>query len=79
VQGVFYRQSTAMEAARLGLSGVVRNLSDGSVEVVAEGVRSAVEALVAWCRHGPPAARVEELDVAWEPPTGDAGPFSVSR
>lgn len=79
VQGVFYRQSTAMEASRLGLSGAVRNVSDGSVEVVAEGVRSAVEALVEWCRRGPPAARVEELTVAWEPPTGGEGPFSVSR
>jgi acylphosphatase len=79
VQGVFYRQSTALEAARLGLSGAVRNLSDGSVEVEAEGVRSAVEALVTWCSQGPPSARVEGLEVAWEPPTGDAGPFSVSR
>ena len=79
VQGVFYRQSTALEAVRLHLSGTVRNLSNGSVEVEAEGVRSAVEALVAWCRHGPPSARVEGFEVAWEPPTGDAGPFSVSR
>jgi acylphosphatase len=79
VQGVFYRQSTAREAVRLGLSGAVRNLSDGSVEVDAEGARSAVEALVTWCRQGPPSARVEELEVAWELPTGDAGPFSVSR
>jgi acylphosphatase len=79
VQGVCYRQSTVQEATRLGLSGAVRNLSDGSVEVEAEGVRSAVEALVAWCRRGPPSARVEGLDVAWEPPTGDTGPFSVSR
>jgi acylphosphatase len=79
VQGVFYRQSTALEAARLGLSGAVRNRADGSVEVEAEGARSGVEALVAWCRRGPPSARVEGLDVAWEPPTGQAGPFSVSR
>jgi acylphosphatase len=79
VQGVFYRQSTAREAARLGLSGTVRNLSDGSVEVVAEGARVAVEALVEWCRRGPPAARVDELQVAWEPPSGEAAPFSVTR
>jgi acylphosphatase len=79
VQGVFYRQSTVLEAARLGLSGTVRNLSDGSVEVVAEGVRGEVEALVAWCRRGPPSARVEALEVTWEPPTGQAGPFSVVR
>jgi acylphosphatase len=79
VQGVFYRQSTVLEATRLGLSGTVRNLSDGSVEVVAEGGRDEVEALVAWCRRGPPSARVEALEVMWEPPTGEAGPFSVVR
>jgi acylphosphatase len=79
VQGVFYRQATAIEATRLGLSGTVRNLADGSVEVVAEGERAAVEALIAFCRRGPPAARVEEVEVAWEAPTGDVRPFSVSR
>jgi acylphosphatase len=79
VQGVFYRQSTAIEAARLGLSGSVRNLADGSVEVVAEGSREAVLALQAWCRRGPPAARVESVEAAWEPPTGDVRPFAVAR
>ncbi len=79
VQGVFYRQSTANEAARLGLAGSVRNLADGSVEVVAEGPRSAVEALAAFCRQGPPGARVDALDVAWEPAAGETGPFRVLR
>jgi acylphosphatase len=79
VQGVFYRQSTAGEAARLGLSGNVRNLPDGSVEVVAEGAREAVLALVAFCRRGPPSARVEGLEVTWEPPVGDGRPFAVTR
>jgi acylphosphatase len=79
VQGVFYRQATAQEASRLGLSGTVRNLSDGSVEVEAEGPRSAVEALVAWCRRGPPAAQVEGVEVAWGSPAGTAGPFTVLR
>jgi acylphosphatase len=46
---------------------------------VAEGARGEVEALVAWCRRGPPSARVEALEVTWEPPTGEAGPFSVVR
>jgi acylphosphatase len=68
-----------MEASRLGVSGTVRNLSDGQVEVLAEGGRDQVEALVAWCRRGPPSARVEALEVTWEPPTGEAGPFSVVR
>jgi acylphosphatase len=79
VQGVFYRQSTVAEAVRLGLSGSVRNLSDGSVEVVAQGPHGAVEQLVAWCRRGPPAARVESVEVAWESPTGDVRPFAVAR
>jgi acylphosphatase len=79
VQGVFYRQSTAMEAARLGLSGSVRNLPDGSVEVVAEGIRADVETLVAWCRRGPPAARVADVAAAWEAPSGAGGTFAVLR
>ena len=79
VQGVFYRQSTALEAQRLGLAGAVRNLPDGSVEVVAEGVRAAVEELVTWCRRGPPAARVDALQAEWESPTGDGGRFTVLR
>jgi acylphosphatase len=79
VQGVFYRQSTVGEAARLGLSGSVRNLPDGSVEVVAEGRRTEVESLVAWCRRGPPAARVEDVEASWEAPTGPGGPFTVLR
>lgn len=79
VQGVFYRQSTSIEAARLGLAGSVRNLPDGSVEVVAEGSRAGVESLVAWCRRGPPAARVADVEAAWEAPTGAAGDFTVLR
>jgi len=65
VQGVFYRGSTAAEARRIGLTGTVQNLQDGSVEVVATGRRSDVERLVEWCRQGPPFARVDELDVRW--------------
>jgi acylphosphatase len=49
------------------------------VEVVAEGRRAEVERLVAWCRRGPPAARVEDLEAGWEAPTGVEGPFTVLR
>jgi acylphosphatase len=79
VQGVFYRQSAASEAGRLGLAGSVRNMADGSVEVVAEGARAAVEGLVAWCRRGPPSAHVASVDVEWQAPTGEPGPFAVRR
>lgn len=79
VQGVFYRQSTADAAGRLGLRGWARNLPDGRVEVVAEGERAALEALLEACRRGPPAARVAGVEVRWAEPLGDLGPFSVRR
>jgi len=79
VQGVFYRQSTVDAARRLGLRGWVRNLPDGRVEAEAEGERAAVESLVEWCRRGPPAAMVLDLEVRWDLPGGALGPFEVRR
>jgi acylphosphatase len=61
VQGVFFRQSTRLEANRLRLKGLARNLPDGSVEVVAQGSAAAVEALHQWLRRGPAQARVEDV------------------
>jgi acylphosphatase len=77
VQGVAFRAATVNEARRLGLSGWVRNLPDGRVEAEAEGERAAVEALVAWCRVGPPAARVEDVSVTWAAHGGSLGPFTI--
>ncbi len=79
VQGVSFRAYTADEARRLGVAGWVRNLPDGRVEAEAEGERTALEALVAWCRHGPPAARVDAVRTTWGPYRGDLGPFSTRR
>ena len=58
VQGVGFRASTAAWARKNGLTGWVRNLADGSVELEGQGDHAAVEALLAWCADGPPAARV---------------------
>jgi acylphosphatase len=63
VQGVAYRASTVFEARGLGLTGWVRNLPDGSVELEAQGHEAPVEALLAWCAHGPPAAYVAGVHV----------------
>ena len=72
VQGVSYRASTADEAQRLGLTGWVRNRMDGSVELEAEGEADRVADLLAWCEHGPPAARVSRVVVEELAPGGDA-------
>jgi acylphosphatase len=77
VQGVCYRQATADTARRLGLRGWVRNLPDGRVEAEAEGDRAVVEALVEWCRRGPPAAQVDDLEVGWGEAGGGLGPFAI--
>jgi acylphosphatase len=77
VQGVWYRASTKQEGSRLGLTGQVRNLPDGRVEVVAEGERATLEQLVAWCRRGPPLARVTDLQASWWPATGAMTGFEV--
>ena len=63
VQGVYFRASTVQQARRLGLTGWVMNRPDGAVEVVAEGRSDRLEELVAWCRQGPPGARVDEVDL----------------
>ena len=71
VQGVWYRDSCDHMARALGVKGWVRNLPDGSVQVVAEGEREAVGALLEWCHEGPPRANVTGVDVVDEPPGGE--------
>jgi acylphosphatase len=63
VQGVWYRASMAHEAQTLGVTGWVRNRSDGSVEAVVAGTEEQVAAIMNWARRGPPAAVVEHVAV----------------
>lgn len=77
VQGVAYRAFTYDAATRLGLSGGVRNLNDGRVEVEVEGDRPAVEALLELLRAGPPMARVDEVQIEWRTPTGEFEGFQI--
>ena len=78
VQGVSYRASTAQEARRLGLVGWVRNTDDGAVELEAEGDDAPLAALVAWCEHGPPAARVRSVKLTELVATGADSGFVVA-
>lgn len=83
VQGVFYRDTTKKEADKRGVRGWVRNLRDGRVEAVFEGMADAVDDMVEWCHVGSPLARpthVERRDETEEDlrgfeirPTADAG------
>jgi acylphosphatase len=62
VQGVFFRASARDEALRLELTGHARNLSDGSVEVVACGSEEALASLERWLQRGPPLAQVSSVE-----------------
>jgi acylphosphatase len=63
VQGVGYRYSMVMAAHRFGVTGWVRNRSDGSVEAMVAGDAEAVAAMIAWSRHGPAGAEVGHVEV----------------
>ena len=62
VQGVFYRQSTREKALALGIAGTVRNRQDGAVYIIATGTKIQLDALLSWCRQGPPRALVTEVE-----------------
>lgn len=76
VQGVFFRSDARDRAQSLHVAGWIRNVPDGTVEAVFEGDPGQVESMVEWCRRGPSAAQVENLDVDWEEPSGESG-FAV--
>lgn len=63
VQGVYYRQSTKEKALELGISGLVKNLPDGNVHIIATGTTDQLDQLVHWCKQGPPHAKVNDVDV----------------
>ena len=77
VQGVCFRVYTSEEAHKLGLDGWVRNLYDGRVEALFQGDRGRVDMAVAWCRHGPAHATVQDVELKWETLQGDLEDFSI--
>lgn len=78
VQGVAFRHHTLVHAQELGVTGWVRNLPDGSVAGLFEGAEADVRALVGWCRNGPPASRVERVEVHSEPYRGEFDDFRIT-
>jgi acylphosphatase len=79
VQGVGYRVFVMEQALRLRLTGYVRNLPDGEVEVVAEGSEEVLQTLLTLLRQGPPGALVREVEIHWSEPTGEFSRFSIAR
>lgn len=77
VQGVYFRDSLRMAAEREGVRGWVRNLPDRRVEAVLEGEIQAVSRVIEWSRQGPPAARVEEVEIIEEIFTGEFHDFEI--
>lgn len=75
VQGVYFRGQAEAWADDLNLTGWIRNLRDGRVELVAEGEREPVEELIGRLKIGPPSARVDSVDVAWEDYRGEFDGF----
>jgi len=77
VQGVFFRASTIEESSKLGLTGWVKNCSDGRVEAVFEGEIDKIEQIIEWCKKGPPGAVVSNVETAWERETGEYDSFTI--
>ena len=77
VQGVNFRRYTQLTARQLGVCGWVRNLPDGRVEGCFEGDMTAVNALIDWCRNGPPSGRVDSLEIREDSFTAEFSDFSI--
>jgi len=78
VQGVFFRDHTRRWASSLGLTGWVRNLYDGGVEVMVEGERDIINNLINRLEEGPPLSHVEEVKVSWEDYQGEFDEFRIT-
>ena len=77
VQGVMYRYNTEMKADEFHLTGGVRNLRNGRVEVICEGAEEDIGKLIEWCKRGPQGAIVEYVDIAWKEYAGEFNEFRI--
>jgi acylphosphatase len=77
VQGVFFRQSTRVMAIKNNVTGWVKNLNDGRVEIIAEGETQNIDNLIIWCKTGPANSRVDEFELSEENFTSEFENFEV--
>ena len=78
VQGVYFRYTAKRKADEFSVKGVVRNLSDGGVQVICEGAEEDIARLLDWCKRGPAGAVVEHVDVAWGTHKGEFTDFRIA-
>ena len=78
VQGVYFRHNTQIVASRHNITGWVRNLEGGQVEVVLEGDETNVDQVIQWCKTGPPGAKVEHVDMQYENYSGEFKAFNIN-
>lgn len=77
VQGVWFRAYTKQQADSHQVCGWVRNRPDGSVEALFEGTDDNVKTVIDLCKEGPPSARVDEVELSWQPATGEDNSFVI--
>ncbi len=78
VQGVAFRWYAQREARAIGVTGWVRNLGDGTVQLLAEGEPDHLQALLVWAGHGPDQARVDRVDTSWSEAAGGFTTFEIT-
>jgi len=78
VQGVCFRLETQMAAEKYGVFGWVRNRRDGTVEALFEGDESQVSSILEWCKKGPPASQVKNVDMSRETYSGEFSDFRIT-
>ena len=79
VQGVYFRQSTKIQALQIGVSGWVKNLDDGSVFIHAEGNESQLNELVDWCKRGSATAKVDKVEIVEISPASGFETFYIEK
>ncbi len=77
IQGVFFRDFVRTKAKEFGITGWVKNESDGTVVIIAEGEYQNLEKLIEMCYKGPPLAKVKKIQISWESPTKEFKDFEI--